>query len=64
MNDLVLAEGDRVVATGTHQWTLDEFEEYSLIVEPGDEAIVSELMRNPGVCGWHGIKMNTQYRKR
>lgn len=36
--------GNRVEATKLHSWTVEEFDDYPLIVEPGDQGLVSEIL--------------------
>jgi len=39
-----LQSGNRVEATKLHSWTVEEFDDYPLIVEPGDQGSVDEIL--------------------
>lgn len=39
-----LQPGNRIEATKLHSWTVEEFDDYSLIVEPGDQGLVGEIL--------------------
>lgn len=38
-----LQPGNRVEATKLHSWTVEEFDDFPLIVEPGDQGLVDEI---------------------
>ena len=39
-----LQTGDRVEATKLHSWTVEEFDDYPFIVEPGDQGLVGDIL--------------------
>jgi len=41
---LSLQPKDRVKATKLHSWTLDQFDDYPLIIKPGDQGVVNEIL--------------------
>lgn len=36
--------GNRVESTKLHSWTIEEFDDYPLIVESGDRGLVNEIL--------------------
>jgi len=45
-NELPFKEGDRVMTTESHEWTIDECQDYPLIVSSGDMATIVEININ------------------
>lgn len=39
-----LGPGDRVEATKFHSWTVEQFDDYPLIVKPGDQGQIDEVL--------------------
>ncbi|HUS60293.1 MAG TPA: hypothetical protein VMX76_02845 [Nevskiaceae bacterium] len=35
---------DRVEATKLHSWTVEQFDDYPLIIEPGNQGVVDEIL--------------------
>lgn len=42
-NTLPFKVGDRVMTTHTHEWTIDECQDYPLIVSSGDMATIVDI---------------------